>query len=212
MILSSMVKNGAILSAFALITTGLVATINALTADKIAEQEKLQLTLQLQEVLKPQSYDNILSRDCAAVSNALLGSDKEHIIYRARKNNQPVALVIRHLTPNGYSGDIHLITAINRNAIVEGVRVTKHEETPGLGDKIEIKKSPWITHFNLKTVLNNNDTRWAVKKDGGQFDQFTGATITPRAVVDSVKNAIIFSQTNFDDIFAAANACEEVTL
>ncbi|GAA76348.1 electron transport complex protein RnfG [Pseudoalteromonas sp. BSi20480] len=92
------------------------------------------------------------------------------------------------------------------------MRTTKHEETPGLGDKIEIKKSSWITTFKGLTVHSEDDNRWAVKKDDGQFDQFTGATITPRAVVNSVKNAVLFAQNEFDTIFTAPNSqCEEVT-
>ena len=211
MIISSMAKNGAILTAFALATTGLVASINALTADKIAEQEQLQLTAQLQEVLDPKSYDNQLSQDCVIITDEKLGPYANQVIYRARKNNKPVAVVIRHVTPNGYSGDINLLTAVLSDGTIAGVRTTKHEETPGLGDKVEVKKSLWITTFKSLTVEGEEDVRWAVKKDGGQFDQFTGATITPRAVVGSVKNAVLFAQTNFDDIFAAPNAeCMEV--
>ncbi|MEL0642436.1 electron transport complex subunit RsxG [Pseudoalteromonas aliena] len=211
MIISSMAKNGAILTAFALVTTGLVASINALTADKIAEQEQLQLTAQLQEVLDPKSYDNELSTDCVIFTDEKLGPYADQVIYRARKNNKPVAVVIRHVTPNGYSGDINLLTAVLSDGTIAGVRTTKHEETPGLGDKVEVKKSLWITTFNNLTVDGEDDARWAVKKDGGQFDQFTGATITPRAVVGSVKNAVLFAQTNFDDIFTAPNAeCAEV--
>ena len=113
--------------------------------------------------------------------------------------------------PSGYSGDINLLSAVYRDGTIAGVRVTKHEETPGLGDKVEVKKSDWITTFNTKTVQSESDDRWAVKKDGGQFDQFTGATITPRAVVGSVKNAVLYAQDNFDALFTAANACPEVT-
>ncbi|MBB1385302.1 electron transport complex subunit RsxG [Pseudoalteromonas sp. SG45-5] len=212
MIISSMAKNGAILTAFALVTTGLVASINALTADKIAEQEQLHLTSQLQEVLDPSTYDNALSTDCVIISDERLGPYANQIIYRARKNNKPVALVVRHVTPSGYSGDINLLTAVLSDGTIAGVRSTKHEETPGLGDKVEVKKSSWITTFKSLTVQSENDARWAVKKDGGQFDQFTGATITPRAVVGSVKNAVLFAQSEFDVIFAAPNAkCAEVT-
>lgn len=188
-----------------------MATINSLTADKIAEQEQLQLTNQLQEVLPHSKYSNELSQDCVIISDPLLGPYDNQIIYRARKDDEPVALVIRHVTPNGYSGDINLLSAVYRDGSVAGVRVTKHEETPGLGDKVEIKKSDWITSFNAKTVQSESDDRWAVKKDGGQFDQFTGATITPRAVVGSVKNAVLYAQDNFDALFTAANACPEVT-
>ncbi|ASM50479.1 electron transport complex protein RnfG [Pseudoalteromonas espejiana DSM 9414] len=211
MIISSMAKNGAILTAFALVTTGLVASIDAFTADKIAEQEQLQLTLQLQEVLNPSSYDNQLNTDCVIISDEKLGPYPDQVIYRAYKNQQPVALVLRHVTPSGYSGDINLLTAVLADGTIAGVRTTKHEETPGLGDKVEVKKSLWITTFNELTVDNNDDARWAVKKDGGQFDQFTGATITPRAVVGSVKNAVLFAKSNFNDIFAQPNACKEVT-
>lgn len=211
MIISSMVKNGAILCGFALLTTGLVATINTLTADKIAEQEQLQLTNQLQEVLPHSKYSNKLSQDCVIISDPLLGPYDNQVIYRARKDNEPVALVIRHVTPSGYSGDINLLSAVYRDGTIAGVRVTKHEETPGLGDKVEVKKSDWITTFNANTVQSESDDRWAVKKDGGQFDQFTGATITPRAVVGSVKNAVLYAQDNFDALFTAANACPEVT-
>ncbi len=211
MIISSMAKNGAILTAFALITTGLVASIDAFTADKIAEQERLQLTSQLQEVLNPSSYDNQLNTNCVNMSDEQLGPYPEQVIYRAYKNQQPVALVIRHITPSGYSGDINLLTAVLADGTIAGVRTTKHEETPGLGDKVEVKKSLWITTFNDLTVQSEDDARWAVKKDGGQFDQFTGATITPRAVVGSVKNAVLFAKTNFDAIFKQPNACQEVT-
>jgi electron transport complex protein RnfG len=211
MIISSMAKNGAILTAFALAVTGLVASINALTADKIAEQEQRQLTSQLQEVLDPKSYDNELSKDCITITDDRLGPYENQVIYRARKKNQPVALVIRHVTPNGYSGDIKLLTAVLSNGNIAGVRTTKHEETPGLGDKVDVKKSPWITTFKNLTVNGDDDARWAVKKDGGQFDQFTGATITPRAVVGSVKSAVLFAQNEFDTIFAAPNTCSEVS-
>ncbi|MGO2330489.1 MAG: electron transport complex subunit RsxG [Pseudoalteromonas nigrifaciens] len=212
MILSSMAKNGAILTAFALVTTGLVASINMLTADKIAEQELLHLTSQLQEVLDPSTYDNELTTDCVIISDERLGPYANQIVYRARKNNEPVALIVRHVTPSGYSGDINLLTAVLSDGSIAGVRTTKHEETPGLGDKVEVTKSPWITSFKTLTVQSSSDARWAVKKDGGQFDQFTGATITPRAVVGSVKNAVLFAQSEFDAIFAAPNAeCVEVT-
>jgi electron transport complex protein RnfG len=207
-----MAKNGAILTAFALVTTGLVASINMLTADKIAEQELLHLTSQLQEVLDPSTYDNELTTDCVIISDERLGPYANQIVYRARKNNEPVALIVRHVTPSGYSGDINLLTAVLSDGSIAGVRTTKHEETPGLGDKVEVKKSPWITSFKTLTVQSSSDARWAVKKDGGQFDQFTGATITPRAVVGSVKNAVLFAQSEFDAIFAAPNAqCVEVT-
>lgn len=207
MILSSMSKNGGILTAFAIVTTGAVALTHSLTADKIAEQEQQQLAEQLQQVLDPHHYDNQLSQDCVVVTDERLGPRPDQTIYRAYKNNEPYALVMRHVTPNGYSGDINLLTAVFADGSIAGVRVTKHEETPGLGDKVEVKKSDWITLFKGSTVFNQDDARWAVKKDGGQFDQFTGATITPRAVVGSVKQAVLFAKAEFAQLFSAPNNC-----
>ena len=208
MILSSMTKNGGILTAFALLTTGAVALTHSLTAQRISDQEKKQLAEQLQQVLGAHHYDNQLYKDCVIITDERLGPRPEQVIYRAYKNNEPYALVMRHVTPSGYSGDINLLTAVFANGDIAGVRVTKHEETPGLGDKVEIKKSDWITLFKGQNVLGDDDTRWAVKKDGGQFDQFTGATITPRAVVGSVKNAVLFAKAEFDNLFAAPNSCQ----
>lgn len=208
MILSSMTKNSGILTAFALLTTGAVALTHSLTAERISEQEKKQLAEQLQQVLDAHHYDNQLYKDCVIITDERLGPRPEQVIYRAYKNNEPYALVMRHVTPSGYSGDINLLTAVFANGDIAGVRVTKHEETPGLGDKVEIKKSDWITLFKGQNVLGDDDTRWAVKKDGGQFDQFTGATITPRAVVGSVKNAVLFAKAEFDNLFAAPNSCQ----
>ncbi|MEZ7278361.1 electron transport complex subunit RsxG [Pseudoalteromonas sp. CO302Y] len=208
MILSSMTKNGGILTAFALLTTGAVALTHSLTAQRISDQEKKQLAEQLQQVLDAHHYDNQLYKDCVIITDERLGPRPEQIIYRAYKSDKPYALVMRHVTPSGYSGDINLLTAVFANGEIAGVRVTKHEETPGLGDKVEVKKSDWITLFKGQTVLGEDDNRWAVKKDGGQFDQFTGATITPRAVVGSVKEAVLFAQAEFDNLFAAANACQ----
>jgi Na+-translocating ferredoxin:NAD+ oxidoreductase subunit G len=73
-----------------------------------------------------------------------------------------------------------------------GVRVIKHSETPGLGDKIEPAKGEWIHSFEGKFLGGPPAEKFAVKKDGGVFDQFAGATITPRAVVKSVKGGLLF--------------------
>ena len=101
-----------------------------------------------------------------------------------------------------YSGDINLLTAVLRDGTIAGVRTTKHEETPGLGDKIEVKKSLWVTTFKSLTVQSEDDARWAVKKDGGQFDQFTGATITPRAVVNAVREILKYQQAGAKQVNA----------
>ena len=208
MIVSSMVKNGAILTAFALFTTGAVTLVQQFTAPKIALQEKKQLQNLLHQVLPESAYDNALYLDCTHVTDSALGSNEAHTIYRARKNGDVVALVMQSTAPNGYSGNIELLSAIYPDGTVAGVRVTKHNETPGLGDKVEPKRSDWIHSFSQQQVLDADDDRWAVKKDGGMFDQFTGATITPRAVVGAVKNTVIYAQTHFAELSHAANSCD----
>ena len=106
-----------------------------------------------------------------------------------------VAAVLETTAPDGYSGAIQLLVGADFNGTVLGTRVTEHHETPGLGDKIELRLSDWITHFAGKKISGADDAHWAVKKDGGDFDQFTGATITPRAVVNAVKRAGLYAQT-----------------
>ncbi|MEO2280951.1 electron transport complex subunit RsxG [Pseudoalteromonas pernae] len=208
MIVSSMVKNGAILMAFALVTTGAVTLVQQFTAPTIAVQEKKQLQGLLHQVLPESAYDNELYLDCTVVTDPELGSNEPHTVYRARNQGEVIALVMQSTAPNGYSGNIELLSAIYPDGTVAGVRVTKHNETPGLGDKVEPKRSDWINSFSQQQVLNAGDSRWAVKKDGGMFDQFTGATITPRAVVGAVKNTVIYAQAHFSELANAANSCE----
>jgi len=206
----AMIKNGVILSIFALITTGLVTVTQILTKDQIALQEKKQLLKVLEQVLPKDKYDNELYLDCAIIEASFLGSKKPHKIYRAKKNNLPVALLIESTAPDGYSGNIEILSAVYLDGTVAGVRVLKHKETPGLGDKIEIEKSQWITTFENVQLKSEQDTRWAVKKDGGMFDQFTGATITPRAVISAVKRSSLYAQNETKMLFDSPNKCTKV--
>lgn len=208
MILQSMQKNGLILTAFALVTTGAVALVNDLTKGEIANQEQRHLMKLLTQVVAPEAYDNQLYLDCTTSDAEALGPGGPHTIYRATLNGEPSALLVRHVTPNGYSGNIDILTAVDNSGNISGVRVTRHEETPGLGDKVELAKSDWITSFTGTQVSSSKDSQFQVKKDGGQFDSFTGATITPRAVVTSVNQAAWYASTHFDALFNAKNTCE----
>lgn len=204
-------NNAKILALFAIACTTLVASVNWLTKDKIAEQQQLQLLNTLHQVIAPQRLNNDLYHDCQLVSDVeLLGSDEPQTAYIARLDHVPVAVAITTIAPNGYNGKINLIVAINTDGSLSGVRTLNHQETPGLGDKIETRKSDWIYSFDGKQLDENNSMRWAVKKDGGMFDQFTGATITPRAVVKAVKNTIEFFHLNKDSILSAnTTSCRE---
>lgn len=187
-------KHGITLALFAAGSTGLTAAINMMTKTTIDEQAALQQKALFDQVLPADRYNNQLQNRCFIVSAPALGKG-EHRVYIAEKNGNPVAAVMEATAPDGYSGAIQLLVGADFNGTVLGTRVTEHHETPGLGDKIERRLSDWITHFSGKSIQGANDSRWAVKKDGGDFDQFTGATITPRAVVNAVKRAGLYAQT-----------------
>jgi len=204
----NMLTNGLTLALFAVITTSLIAFTFFGTKQQIAAQQQKKLLAILNAVIAKDTYTNDIQHDCSIVrSPEYLGSDEAKHIYRARKNAQPVAAAIETTAPDGYSGKIQLVVGIAGYGTVTGVRVLEHKETPGLGDKIDLRISDWILSFNDESLNLDNNMYWAVKKDGGRFDQFTGATITPRAVVKAVKAAVEYYQANQAAIFSAENAC-----
>ncbi|MGJ8682315.1 electron transport complex subunit RsxG [Paraglaciecola sp.] len=214
---SNMTKNGLILGIFAVVTTGLIALTYFGTKQQIAEQQQKKLLSILNAVVDENSYDNNIHLDCAEITAPnFLGTDTPSRIYRATSQGQPTAVAIETTAPDGYSGKIKLVVGmfsadpaqVSKQATVSGVRVLEHKETPGLGDKIELRINDWILDFNQQEYNADNAHMWAVKKDGGQFDQFTGATITPRAVVGAVKKSIEFYLANRDDIFSSENVCK----
>nr|WP_285817779.1 electron transport complex subunit RsxG [Echinimonas agarilytica] len=207
--MNSIQKNGLLLLIFALACTGLVAITYVITKPKIDEEELLNKYKVLNQVIPPELHDNELVHHCINVQDDhLLGSRNRHHAYVATLNNAPSAIAIETTAPNGYTGRIELIVGIAIDGTVTGVRVLDHKETPGLGDKIDKRKSDWIDSFVGKSVDGNKDSKWGVRKDGGQFDQFTGATITPRAVVAAVKRTVLFYQANQDELMNRAADCE----
>ncbi len=143
----------------------------------------------------------VRSRTISIPPSELLGTENESLVYRARLQGKPVAAIFNSIAPNGYSGKIHLLVGVYIDGKIAGVRAVKHAETPGLGDALEVQKSRWILAFNGKSLDNPIRKRWLVKRDGGVFDQFTGATISPRAVVQAVKNTLLYYRQNADTIF-----------
>lgn len=197
----------AILLLFAVLGTGLVAFTYDNTHEIIEANERAALLENLHALVPPERHDNDLVKDTLQVREPIqLGTDEPVTVYRARKAGQPVAAILTPVAPDGYNGDIKLLVAINADGRLAGVRVTAHRETPGLGDGIEASRSDWILKFTGRSLADPDEKRWAVKKDGGAFDQFTGATITPRAVVKAVKKALIYFQQNRQTLFAAAQA------
>ena len=158
------------------------------TRAPIAAAEARDLEASLSQVLPTDFSDNALATDTLLLPDADGAPIK---VYRARKGGQ-VRGVIYQVTGKGYAGPIAIVMGVDRDGTTLGVRVTRHSETPGLGDKIDAAKSDWILGFSGKSLAEPQPARWAVKKDGGEFDQFTGATITPRAVVKAVKQGLSF--------------------
>jgi len=192
--LKTMQKHGVTLAIFAALLTGVTALVNELTKPTIDKQAALQQQQLFDQVMSQALYDNDIQRSCLVVKDSPLGKG-ERKIYVARKGQTPVGVVMEATAPDGYSGAIHILVGADFNGTILGTRVTEHHETPGLGDKIELRLSDWITHFAYKHIEGSQDPAWAVQKDGGQFTQFTGATITPRAVVNAVKRAGVFAET-----------------
>lgn len=201
----NIIISGVIIWLFAIIGTALVSFTQEQTREQIIENERQALLRSLFELIPADRFDNDLLNDTIIIHpSELLGNDHQKPAYRARKNNQPIAIIFNATAPNGYNGDIDLLIGINTDGSITGVRAVKHKETPGLGDPIDIKKSNWITQFNLKSLTNPIEFFWSVNKDGGEFDQLTGATITSRAVVDKVKDTLNYYQQHKDILFLEA--------
>ena len=201
-IFRSIAISALVLAGFALAGTALVAVTNDQTRERIAANEKAQLVKALAEVVDPARYNNSPDADTLVVRDrTLLGTEDDVVVYRARQDGEPVAVVLTAVAPNGYSGAINLLVGVNADGSLAGVRVTSHRETPGLGDGIEIQRSPWVKGFDGRSLENISESGWRVKKDGGEFDQFTGATITPRAVVAAVHRALQFYRSNRETLF-----------
>ena len=202
-------KNGLILGGFALVTTSVIALTFSFTHERIEQAKERQLLSTLNQVIDKSMHDNQLHLDCIiVVPNALLGS-KSQRVFRSRLKGNNTALIIEATAPDGYSGAINLVVALDTNQTVLGARVVGHKETPGLGDKVELRISDWILDFDNVKYDEETIQRWQVKKDGGQFDQFTGATITPRSVVKAIKNAATYGQANMQQLFSMPSNCTQ---
>jgi electron transport complex protein RnfG len=192
-----------ILAAVAVAGFGLVSLMHEATRDEIEAAAKARQTARLREVLGNVQFDNDLLEDYVEVHDAeLLGTAAPVRAYRARRHGEPVAVVLEPVAPGGYSGPIRLLVGIGADGTVLGVRVTEHRETPGLGDAIETRKSDWIERFAGRSLGNPPPERWKVRKDGGDFDQFTGATVTPRAIVGAVSSALVYFARHRDELLA----------
>jgi electron transport complex protein RnfG len=209
MVWQNMLIGALILGLFAVTGTGLVALTYEGTAERIIENERQALLRSLHQIIPPDAHDNDIYTDLTTVTDARLGTNDPVTVYRARRGGQPVATVIASTAPDGYNGNIKLLVGIHYDGSLAGVRVISHRETPGLGDAIEADRSDWILGFTDRSLGDPVERQWKVKKDGGAFDQFSGATITPRAIVKAVYNTLRYYREHREALYAKAESGEE---
>ncbi|MFM2396427.1 MAG: hypothetical protein RLZZ434_1009 [Pseudomonadota bacterium] len=196
-------RTAAIMLAFAFIGTLLLASVFDVTRAPIEDSEKAARLSLFKEILPAENYDNdLLASQVTIAPNALLGNRLPSIANVAKQKQQTAGVILEAIAHDGYSGDIKLLIAIRADGSISGVRVLAHKETPGLGDYIDIAHGNWIKLFDNESLQKTPLEKWQVKKDGGQYDYMVGATITPRAVVKSVKQALQFYQQNKQTLFA----------
>jgi electron transport complex protein RnfG len=186
-----------ILAGFALLASVLLGVTNCSTEGTIQRRLDEDLKKSLEEVVPAALHDNDMLQDTLTIPSAdfNIGAN-ETTVYLAKKSGKVTAVCFKFIAPDGYSGPINMIMGVDRDGNILGVRVLSHKETPGLGDKIEVAKSNWIASFVGRSLDNLAPTRWAVKKDGGEFDQFAGATITPRKSVQAVNRGLQLFQAH----------------
>ncbi|HEY0721620.1 MAG TPA: RnfABCDGE type electron transport complex subunit G [Gammaproteobacteria bacterium] len=192
---------GALLGATALLASATLGFAYLQTAPLIKQQAAADLTASLKAVIPGIDYDNDLLSDQIVVAGGV--GSATTTVYRARRKGEVVAAVYQ-VSGKGYGGDITAVMGLDNNGHITAVRVVSHKETPGLGDKIEAAKSSWITSFIGKGLDNLDEKGWHVRKDGGQFDQFSGATITPRGLVAAIKGGVDLGAAHHQEIFTPA--------
>ena len=194
------------LALIAVFGTALLAAIHQFTQKDIELQKQRVMMEQLGQVLPPGEFDNDLHTDRIVITHGrFFPGDQQVDVFRARMDGKPVAVIMKLVAKNGYNGDIGLLVGIRFEGQLAGVRVTSHRETPGLGDDIEVHRSDWILSFEGRSLVSPAVRRWAVNRDGGEFDQFTGATITPRAVVDAVRFTLEYYRDHRELLFAQSS-------
>lgn len=201
---------GLLLGLFGVIGSALVALTYNSTAERIDQNQRDALLGQISTLVPADELDNDILADTQVVQAPDALGAPATTVYRGRRNGQVSAVVLSPvIAPDGYNGAIRLIIGVHADGTLAGVRVLGHRETPGLGDKVDASRSDWITRFAGLGLDNLPDTAWKVKKDGGHFDQFTGATITPRAVVKAVKKALDWVADHRAELFGRDDRTEQ---
>lgn len=201
--LASIGLSGTVLALFAAVTSIAIGWTYLTTKGQIDFEVRRSEARQLLEVFPANTHDNEIVDDTFELDaeTPLLGIRETRRGYRVRINGDVIGVILPTTARDGYSGDIRALVGVRRDGTVAGVRVVAHRETPGLGDKVDIRKSDWVTDFNSRSLADPALPGWNVKKDGGVFDQFTGATVTPRAVILATRRALEYANLHKAKLF-----------
>jgi len=212
MVEQSVWKSGVTLAVIAAFCTAIVALTWQLTAERIETNKKEWLERSLQPALAGLFFDSPVTESMITMPppHELPGSEAA-IIYRVYAGVEPVAALFVVSAKNGYAGPIRLLIGIAMDGTVTGVRVLEHRETPGLGDRIETTKSDWVLQFDGHSLRNPEPARWAIRGDGGDFDQLTGASVSPRAIINAIKETLAYFDANRAAVFATPVKSEDET-
>ena len=199
------IKSGITLAVIAAICTALVALTYQVTHERIAANEQAWLEQSLQPALSGLFFDSGVSESRVTIPapHELPGSE-DAVIYRVYSGDSPVAALLVVSARDGYAGAIRLLVGIDINGAITGIHVLEHRETPGLGDRIESTKSDWVKQFDGRSLSDPVADGWKIKRDGGEFDQLTGASVTPRAVIKAIMETLLYFEANRVAVFAAA--------
>lgn len=213
--MNDVARSGLTLAAIAAVCTGLVATTWHLTAARIAENQQAMLEQSLEPALAGLFFDGKLSESRLVIppSQGLPGPDPV-IVYRVYREGKPVAALVAVTARDGYAGPIRVLVGIDYDGAVTGVRILEHRETPGLGDRIEQGRSDWVLQFDGRSLADPEISAWRLTRDGGVFDQLSGASVTPRAVLKAIRETLAWYGEHRDELFPAgeeAAPTEEAT-
>jgi len=201
---SSVVKSGITLAVIAGLCTALVALTYTATAERIEANEQAWLERSLQPALSGLFFDSGVTESMMTIPppHDLPGSEAA-IVYRVYAEDTPVAALFVVSARDGYAGPIRVLVGVDVSGAVTGVHVLEHRETPGLGDRVESGKSDWVQQFDRRSLIDPSPSGWAIKRDGGQFDQLTGASVTPRAIVKAIRDTLLYFEARREEVFSA---------
>lgn len=202
--MSAVLKSGVTLAAIGAVCAALVAITYSLTRERIAANEQAWLEKSLEPALAGLTFEGSVSESMLVVRTPhdLPGTD-DVIIYRVYADDLPVAALFAVTARDGYAGAIRVLIGIEYDGTITGIRILEHRETPGLGDKIVASRSDWVFQFDGRSLGDPGLEEWVIKRDGGEFDQLTGASVTPRAVIKVTKETLIYFAAHRDEIFSA---------